>query len=121
MACLLTGIKHTGFKMGDKLQFMIQFIRERQEQSFSGAVKFGIERGSIVSIGEANAYDAVLYTDGRFSEGLSISDEINNLVKSAVKISFNGTVVLRFFKGVINGYAYSRTFKGEELKRLMGM
>lgn len=102
--------------MNERLQFMMKHIGDKKSEQFTGAVKFGVERGAIVSVGEANAYDAVVYTDEIVTQ-----EKIIELLQSSIRISFNGTVVFRFSDGVVNGFAYSRTYKGDELKRLMGL
>ncbi len=102
--------------MNDRMKFVVKFLEERCNDSFYGAVKFGIERGSIVSVGEANSYDSVLYTDELIN-----NEKLMSLLSPCFKTSFNGTFIFRINDGRIDGYAYSRTFKGDDLKRLMGL
>lgn len=96
----------------DRKDFVLNNIQEKKDSKFNGAVKFGIEHGAIVSVGESNHFDAVTYEN---AERLSLA----LFISSCLKPSFNGTIIFKFESGKLTGYAYSRTFKGDDLKRLM--
>lgn len=85
-----------------------QYLEKKHLQRFTGAVKLGIERGVVVAISENNAVDVPL------TETNKIPLEI---VMKASRPDFFGTLVFEFDKGDCIYYAYTRTFKGDMLKK----
>lgn len=83
------------------------FIQKKENENFSGVMKIGIEHGCIVALSANNKVDIPI-TKGYLPTELLIAAE---------KHDFYGTLVLEFLNGVVSGYAYTRTYKGEILKR----
>lgn len=100
--------------MATQTDFIKSYISRKSDNAYTGAVKIGIEHGMIVSVGESNAYDAVVYSTDNLDPF-----KLEEYTKPFFKPSFNGTFILRFSAGHVDGCAYSRTYKSEDLKRLI--
>lgn len=89
---------------------IIAYIGTKQKEHFDGSIKIGIEHGQIVDIREANSFDI---------NTIKIkSEELNEKISTALKPSFNGTLVFTFAVGEVKEYGFNRTYKGEDLRKL---
>lgn len=92
--------------------YIIAYLNNQKKKSFTGSVKFGFERAKIVSIGESNSFDLPTQAIGK--------ENAEEIIRNACGSDFNGTVVFVFDCGLLVEYGYARTYKGEDLHRLMG-
>lgn len=76
-------------------------------EKFTGVIKLGIEHGVIVAMSKNNKVDIPITHE-------TIPPE---LLLAAERFDFYGTLVLEFLKGGMIGYAYTRTYKGDMLKK----
>ena len=91
-----------------------EYLQKKQSAFFSGSVKLSFERGDIVAINEANRYDL---PTTKLENGEQI---VADLLEDATDSDFFGTIVFVFEGGTCKEYAYSRTFKGDLLRRQIG-
>lgn len=93
------------------MQDVLSFVQSKEKNSFSGCLKFGVERGMVKNLVELNATDIPISRPCKNYEAL--------LEKIADK-DFHGTLVLEMRDGEVIGYAYSRTYANESLVRVLG-
>lgn len=99
--------------MKQHFDYIIEYLSIKEKQSFQGSVKIGIEHGRTVSITEANSFD--LPTN-------KVETKTKEKVLAiAYSQGFNGSVVFVYKEGTLIEYGYNRTFKGEDLRKLIGM
>lgn len=93
---------------------IVEYLNEKLQQNFTGSVKISFENGEIVAINEANKHDLPT-TKNTKGEQL-----IADYIRTATDRNFNGAVVFVFDSGKCTDYSYSRTYKGETLKKIWG-
>ena len=87
---------------------MLEFyLQKKLCEKFTGVIKLGIEHGMIVAMSKNNKVDIPITSE-------TVPQE---LLIAAEKIDFYGTLVLEFLNGIVSGYAYTRTYKGDMLKK----
>jgi hypothetical protein len=100
-------------KVKIRINCIIEYLNKKQNSDFSGSVKLSFENGEIVAVSEANKHDLPL----------TVTTE-NNIVAKCLKMAteplFNGAVVFFFADGKVTGYSYSKSYKGETLKKFLG-
>lgn len=89
------------------------YLDRKKKELFSGSIKLSFECGDCIAISEANRHDIPLTK----TENNNIAESCLNM---AAKTDFNGAVVFVFESGKIAEYAYSKTYKGDTLKKFLG-
>lgn len=103
-----------GGKMNKRFGCIVEYLEKIKKESFTGSVKLSFERGEIVAINEANQHDLPTKEN-------NYKDITTHFLEMASNPIFNGTVVFEFQYGKIIKYAYSKTYKGETLKKFLGV
>lgn len=92
---------------------IIAYLDSKKEEQFTGSIKLTFEKSKISTISEANKHDLLTTTNYE-------KDIIHALLKKTNESFFYGSVVFGYERGKITSYAYTRTFKDETLKNLLG-
>lgn len=78
---------------------IIKLIKERENSSFSGCLKFTYQgKNTVVSCTESNSTEAIVTKSIKY-------DHVLNL---AAEDGYTGTIILEFENGSVTGYAYTR-------------
>lgn len=94
---------------------IVEYLQNKSKKSsFTGSIKLSFENGEIVAINEANKHDLPTTHN---TKGEQI---VSDYLKIAADSNFNGAVVFVFDSGKVTDYSYSRTYKGETLKKFLG-
>lgn len=93
--------------------YIIEYLKKQTKNNFTGSVKFGIEKAKIVSIGESNSFNLPTQEIKH--------NKPEDIIKNACGQDFNGTVVFVFKCGILTEYGYTRTYKGDDLRYLIGV
>lgn len=99
--------------MKQHFDYIIEYLTIKEKQSFQGSVKIGIEHGKTVSITEANSFE--------LPTSKAEAQTKEKVLATAFSSEFNGSVVFVYKAGALAEYGYNRTFKGEDLRKLIGM
>lgn len=99
--------------MNGRFNRIFEYLDRRKYEQFSGSIKLSFEGGICVAINEANRHDIPLTK----TENNNIAESCLNM---AAKNDFNGAVVFVFENGRISEYSYSKTYKGDTLKKFLG-
>ncbi|MGL4981689.1 MAG: hypothetical protein ACRC4W_02315 [Treponemataceae bacterium] len=98
--------------MKDCSSYIIGCLKEKEKEKFCGSLKFCFEKGKLTQFSVSNRFDVLsTKTNNKFDE--------NEYIKRASKYNFNGCIIFIIEDGLISEYAYSQTFKGEDLKILL--
>ncbi len=89
---------------------VIEYLAKKSEEKYSGSVKIGFERGKIVSLVEASSFGIDTGTSGDLESCLS-----------ATIAAGSGSLVVDFEDGKTKGYAYTRTYRSDALRKVMGV
>ena len=100
--------------MKERFNCIVEYLGRKKTQKFSGSVKLSFENGNAVAINEANRHELPVTPT---NNGNAILD---TLLNEAKKPMFNGAIIFVFETGNITAYAYSKSFKGETLKKFLG-
>ena len=92
---------------------IVEYLNQKQKSNFTGSVKLSFENGEIVAVNEANRHDLPLTKAGDESVIKKYLDMANNPL-------FNGAVVFVYDSGKVTDYSYSKSYKGETLKKFLG-
>ena len=94
---------------GEKI---IDFLRQKRRQGFTGCVKMAFEDGKLSFILEANHLD--LPMTKIFSQ-----KEVSELVAITAESGFCGQLVFFFNHGKIDFYSFVRNYRGEALEAIL--
>ena len=92
---------------------IIAYLENKKVDKFTGSIKLTFEKSKISSVSEANRHD--LLTSFNFEK-----DIIFTFLEQIKDSAYYGSVVFVYEKGIITAYAYTRTYKDETLKNLLG-
>ncbi|MGP1490077.1 MAG: hypothetical protein ACTTI6_03265 [Treponema sp.] len=99
--------------MNGRFNRIFAYLNRKKDEQFSGSIKLSFESGVCMAISEANRHDVpVTRTD---DTAIAVS-----CLAMAEKQDFNGAVVFVFESGKITEYSYSKTYRGDTLKKLLG-
>ncbi len=93
---------------------IVAYLSEKQKSKFTGSIKLSFEGGDVVAVNEANKHDLPLTKNDE-------SNVIDKYLNMASDPLFNGAVVFVFESGEVTEYSYSKSYKGETLKRFLGV
>lgn len=99
--------------MNGRFNRIFEYLNRKKNEQFSGSIKLSFESGTCVAISEANRHDIPLTKVE--NETIAVS-----CLNMAEKHDFNGAVVFVFEDGKITEYSYSKTYKGDTLKKFLG-
>lgn len=99
--------------MNGRFNRIFAYLNRKKDEQFSGSIKLSFESGVCIAISEANRHDIPL-TKTR-DNAIAV-----NCLAMAEKHDFNGAVVFVFDDGKITEYSYSKTYKGDTLKKFLG-
>ena len=99
--------------MNGRFNRIFEYLNRKEDEQFSGSIKLSFESGICVAISEANRHDIPLTK----TENDNVASRCLNM---AEKPDFNGAVVFVFESGKITEYSYSKTYKGDTLKKFLG-
>lgn len=99
--------------MNGRFNRIFEYLNRKEDEQFSGSIKLSFESGICVAISEANRHDIPLTKTE--NETIAVS-----CLAMAEKNDFNGAVVFVFEDGKITEYSYSKTYKGDTLKKFLG-
>ena len=99
--------------MNGRFNRIVEYLKKKKSDNFTGSVKLSFEGGNCVAINEANRHETPLTE----SHDTKIIEDYLNM---AANPDFNGAVVFAFESGSVHGYSYSKTYKGETLKKFFG-
>ena len=100
--------------MNGRFNNVIEYLKQKKTSHFTGSTKLSFESGGLVGINEANKHDLPVTV----AEKETTVDELLEMTKDPI---FNGAIVLVYEEGNIIQYAYSKSYKGETLKKFLGM
>lgn len=100
--------------MKERFNCIVEYLNGKQDRKFTGSVKLSFENGNAVAINEANRHELPVT---KTEDGNII---LNELLNESQRPMFNGAIVFVFKSGRIIAYAYSKSFKGETLKKFLG-
>ena len=100
--------------MKERFNCIVEYHNGKQDRKFTGSVKLSFENGNAVAINEANRHELPVT---KTEDGNTI---LNELLNESRRPMFNGAIVFVFESGTIIAYAYSKSFKGETLKKFLG-
>lgn len=101
--------------MKERFNCIIEYLNNRVKEAYTGSVKLSFERGECVLLHEANQHD--LPVTASDSETQDIIKKYLEMAKDPI---FNGAIVFVFENGEIKSFSYSKTYKGETLKKYLG-
>ena len=93
----------------EKLERFIQGCVFRKASQF---IKFGITKGQCLQISLLNDTDLPITRSGNI--------DWRNYIRKITERDFSGNLILELRAGEVIGYAYSQTYTGDSLRRLLG-
>lgn len=93
----------------DKLEGFMQSCMFRKSSQF---VKFGVTKGQCLQISIMNDTDLPITRSGNV--------DWRHFLGKITQKDFSGNLILELKGGEVVGYAYSQTYTGESLRRLLG-
>lgn len=99
--------------MKERFNCIVEYLNKKESEHFTGSTKLSFESGNCVAINEANKHDLPT-TD------VEESFCVISLLQQTKNPIFNGAIVLNYDNGKVTQYAYSKSFKGETLKKILG-
>lgn len=97
-----------------RLDCIVDYLKGKLLSNFCGSIKLSFECGEIVAVNEANKHDLPS------TENTSGEKVIADYLSIATKQDFNGAIVFVYDCGKVTDYSYSRTYKGETLRKFFG-
>lgn len=92
--------------------YILEYLKNKTESKFTGAIRISYEKGKVVLLNEASSFD--IETDV-MNEG-----NLEKIFREALSDSFFGYIVIEFKDGVKSRYGFSRSYRGDDLKKILG-
>ena len=93
-----------------RLKQVIEYLEEKKRNNFTGSIRISFELGQIVALNEANRHDILTSQ----IEDYAVVGECFTMASNSL---FSGHLSFVFCEGHITDYSYSKTLKGETLRK----
>ena len=98
--------------MKRQYDYILAYLKNKAESKFTGAVRISYEKGRVTLLNEANSFE--IKTDEMNESGLK------KVLSETLSDSFFGYIVIEFKNGVKSRYGFSRSYRGDDLKKVLG-
>ncbi len=105
----------TSEQMDGRFNYIVEYLNNKKNKNFTGSTKLSFENGRLVAINEANKHDLPVTS---IKDNQNIVEECLSMAKDTI---FNGAIIFVFEAGNVIQYAYSKSYKGDTLKKYLGI
>lgn len=98
--------------MKRQYDYILEYLKNKAETKYTGAVRISYEKGKAVLLNEATSFE--VETDEMNESNLE------KILQETLSESFFGYIVVEFKGGVKSRYGFSRSYRGDDLKKILG-